>query len=658
MQNLLSLTEIFEGRVFRIPDYQRGYSWKRKHLEAFWDDLENLQDGHIHYTGVITVERPTHQQCLNWQREGEAFSERYWRQNGGFSELSFGGRTVHPFYVVDGQQRLLTIATLLATMTECEALPQVERDELKSQFLLNEKDGQQCYLFGYEVDLPSHWYLIQRIYQNLPESKEIETAYTDNLFEAKQFFAERLADLSANELRLLRKKVTASVQFNYYEVDKKLDVFVVFETMNNRGKILSKLELLKNRLLYLSTLLPEEDRPTLRQRINACWKLIHEWLAKARDRVLDDDEFLRIHWIMYFDHINDKQPQFQRGDPNERELGSFSEHLLDQWFIVKRIHSGELSAKDILAYVDNLGLSVERWFALNFPRHSKSSLSEPMRDWMERINALRPQSLFRPIILALLQKNFSDEEKVQLLRKIERHEFLVFALVKSRANANRPYFYRQANRLFVGQLQMESLIDDIRKKAGKFYTQDKFKEYVDKLFDEGSGDDRGYPEWPHLKFFLFEYENHLREQRSGEALAQRDTCDFERIYPKRIERDPSWHQDFDDIYSDDKCRKLCNSLGNLVLLSRPKKPQEMQFSSFEEKKRHPRQGNPDAETGYFSGSYSEREAAAFEFWRHKEIFERGIKMLNFMSERWEISLESKKLTLTQVNFEAEESESD
>ena len=135
MQHLLSLKEIFDGRVFRIPDYQRGYSWKKKHLEAFWDDLENLQDGHIHYTGVITVERPTHQQCLSWQREGEAFSEQNWRQNGDFSELFFGGRTVQPFYVVDGQQRLLTIAILLATMTECDSLPQAERDELASQFL-------------------------------------------------------------------------------------------------------------------------------------------------------------------------------------------------------------------------------------------------------------------------------------------------------------------------------------------------------------------------------------------------------------------------------------------------------------------------------------------------------------------------------------------
>ena len=231
---------------------------------------------------------------------------------------------------------------------------------------------------------------------------------------------------------------------------------------------------------------------------------------------------------------------------------------------------------------------------------------------------------------------------------------MVFALVNSRADANQAHFYRQANRLFVDRLPIESLIDDIRKKAGKFYTQDKFKEYVDELFDEGTNDDRGFSEWPHLEFLLFEYENFLRENRLGEALVQRETCSFERIYPKRIERDSSWHQDSDNIYSDDRCRKLCNSLGNLVLLSRPKKPQEMQFSSFEEKKRHSRPGNPGEETGYFNGSYSEREIAAFENWRHNEILERGVKMLGFMAERWEISLDEEiRKTLTQVNFGVE-----
>jgi uncharacterized protein with ParB-like and HNH nuclease domain len=94
-------------------------------------------------------------------------------------------------------------------------------------------------------------------------------------------------------------------RFNVYELEQELDVFVVFETTNNRGKPLSRLELLKNRLIYLSTLLPssavkEEDRDALRRNINDAWKTVFEFLGREKDQALDDDDFLRAHWIMYF----------------------------------------------------------------------------------------------------------------------------------------------------------------------------------------------------------------------------------------------------------------------------------------------------------------------------------------------------------------------
>jgi adenine-specific DNA-methyltransferase len=53
---LKSVAEIFNQTVFRIPDYQRGYAWGKKQREDFWEDLENLKEGQIHYTGVLTIE--------------------------------------------------------------------------------------------------------------------------------------------------------------------------------------------------------------------------------------------------------------------------------------------------------------------------------------------------------------------------------------------------------------------------------------------------------------------------------------------------------------------------------------------------------------------------------------------------------------------------
>ncbi len=54
--DLYSVSKIFSETLFRIPDYQRGYSWTEKQLKDFWSDIEQIEEGRNHYTGVITLE--------------------------------------------------------------------------------------------------------------------------------------------------------------------------------------------------------------------------------------------------------------------------------------------------------------------------------------------------------------------------------------------------------------------------------------------------------------------------------------------------------------------------------------------------------------------------------------------------------------------------
>ena len=93
--------------------------------------------------------------------------------------------------------------------------------------------------------------------------------------------------------------------FNLHEIDDDYDVFVAFETMNNRGKKLTNLELLKNRLIYLTTLYDDEvfdekDKSALRKKINDAWKEVYYQLGRNKSVPLSDDDFLRAHWIIYF----------------------------------------------------------------------------------------------------------------------------------------------------------------------------------------------------------------------------------------------------------------------------------------------------------------------------------------------------------------------
>ena len=52
---LQPLSGIFVKRIFRIPDYQRGYAWLQPQLVDFWEDLVNLQPNRNHYTGLLSL---------------------------------------------------------------------------------------------------------------------------------------------------------------------------------------------------------------------------------------------------------------------------------------------------------------------------------------------------------------------------------------------------------------------------------------------------------------------------------------------------------------------------------------------------------------------------------------------------------------------------
>ena len=100
--------------------------------------------------------------------------------------------------------------------------------------------------------------------------------------------------------------------------------------MNNRGKTLSDLELLKNRLIYLTTLytdaeLDPAERGDLRNLINDAWKEVYFQLGRNKSKPLNDDDFLRAHWMMYF--------KFSRQTGRD-----YIKFLLEEQFTPQRVH--------------------------------------------------------------------------------------------------------------------------------------------------------------------------------------------------------------------------------------------------------------------------------------------------------------------------------
>ena len=479
---LRSLNHIFTNRVFRIPDYQRGYSWGTAQLEDFWQDLLNIKDHKIHYTGLLTVEAVSYKEALQkeqwqndlWMIEEDADSTAY--------------------YVIDGQQRLTTsiilINEILSKLTEDQSINNKAKSYWVDKFLYQSVgEGYQSYLFGYERDNPSDEYFKTKILnqKSMSADKVAErTLYTSNLTTAKEFFIEHLNSLEFVELEKLFKRLINKFRFNFYEIDDELDVFVTFETMNNRGKPLSNLELLKNRLIYLSTLLETDEvsRQRLRQNINEAWKTVYEYLGRNEKRRMPDDDFLKNHWIMYYKY-------------DRKESNVYAKFLLNKVFTPDRANSGELKAPEIQAYLDSLAKAVKSWFFMHNPELSGYSVET--KEWLQKLNRIG-MAAFPPLLMAIMMRE-KEPEVLSFIKAAERFVFLVFRVSQRPSHTKNSDFYRLANQFYKGEEGLT--VSEVTSKVAtltdgewgegdnyEYYgwcDLDRFKGHIEDLFKRGKG---------------------------------------------------------------------------------------------------------------------------------------------------------------------------
>jgi len=509
------------------------------------------------------------------------------------------------------------------------------KQEHWQKFLVQEWEVSKTYLLGYERDNPSYEYLKTRVLNDpSSEYQGTQTTYTANLDAAQAFFRGKLRELQSAQLETLFKTLTQKFLFNVYELEEELDVFVVFETMNNRGKPLSKLELLKNRLIYLSTLLPEStrqaDKTALRRNINDAWKIVYEYLGREKESPLDDDEFLRAHWIIFFRYARD-------------EAGQFSRFLLGTHFTTQHVTQGRLSISELQRYVDSIQRSARKWHAIHFPA-SAEGLSQEVSTQLEKLVRLGTGA-FEPLILAAMLKYPDNADLPRLLIAAEKFVFLVSRLSQRRSDTGDSEFYRLAGQLYRGEKTLLEAISTVDSQTSYFFSAEKATLNLRELLQK----DGGFYSWDGVRYLLFEYEQNLRE-RSGVSTARlswevlkankRDMLSLEHIYP--VTPGDNWPS----FASRSELERLMlrGSLGNLLALSRQR---NSRFSNrpFVEKKQ-------DGEFGYFNGSYSEINVSQSEEWTPQAILNRGLEILDFLEVRWGVSLGSRyeKVKLLGLEF--------
>ena len=616
---LQSLSEIFNNRIFRIPDFQRGYSWEERQLDDFWEDLQNLHPNKIHYIGLLTVEPINNSDIQNVEK----WKDDLWLLKKGMTA----------YYVIDGQQRLTTLIILLheilRTFSEDEGINFGSKSEWTERFLYRSFNQiYKSFVFGYEKDNPSDEFFKTRILEQESSAadKYPETLYTANLMFAKEYFAKKLKNLSRERKEEIFDKAVNKLKFNYYEIDDSLDIYVTFETMNNRGKDLSHLELLKNRLIYLSTLLHESDdtKSRLRKDINETWKTVYEYLGKNKANPLDDDVFLFNHWIMYYTY-----------DRSQSDV--YADFLLKRKFTAKNVLNGLLTINDIKDYIDSLAKCVKKWYYIY--NIEQSDYSERIKEQIQKLDRVG-MGAFPPMIMAVFTKESREDLIWDFLDACERFNFLVFAISHRSSNTQNSNIYRMTREYYMGDTDIVTItanIDFLTDGEDENYYRgwfdlERFRNHIKELFLKNDKD--GFYSWNGLRYFLYEYElflqNNANTKVRWEDFSKRSKEDtIEHIFPQSATSE--YRQDhFRHLKPSDK-RLYLNSLGNLLLLSRSKNSKLQNFD-FERKKCLKNKDGKDI--GYYNGSYSEIEVSKQTEWTPEQIKERGLLMLQFMEDRW------------------------
>lgn len=225
-----SLEEIIISKKYKVPLYQRSYSWEIDQVSELWDDI--LRNNPPYFLGILMLR-------------------------------VLDGKDL--FEVVDGQQRLATLLLLLRAAAEVIELQDIKIAEKINQKYIHQERGlkktPELTLSLNRQDKEKFESLL--LGKSLMVDKKYESwKRIDNTM---KFFREKLEEILKNKgldniISIIDEKVLA-LSFLDVEVEKDSDVYLFFETLNDRGMDLSIADLVKNRVCAVMAKpgeLPEE----------------------------------------------------------------------------------------------------------------------------------------------------------------------------------------------------------------------------------------------------------------------------------------------------------------------------------------------------------------------------------------------------------------
>lgn len=253
---LLSLHDLLKERLFRIPEYQRSYSWRSKQRSDLFADINKISaSDESHFMATVVGLRRGTRMILTTE--------------------------FHDVDVVDGQQRITTLVVLLKAIElrlgSSDPTEQAVAAELRS--LLVKADQLAPVLLQTNHDSSQH--CVTYLRNGTHADPKSATTVADRCLLEAMAECEHFADAwkSRGELLKLVTLLKNKLKFIFHEIDSESAVYTVFEVLNSRGLDVSWFDRLKSILMGMAFESKTGNEAAVIDELHRLWREIYSHIG-------------------------------------------------------------------------------------------------------------------------------------------------------------------------------------------------------------------------------------------------------------------------------------------------------------------------------------------------------------------------------------------
>ena len=516
---------------FKIPEFQRPYSWHRNNYNTFLDDFKSTLSGErTHYLGNV-----------------------FYQQNGRDESI-----------IIDGQQRITTILLMLTAIYHLvQDRPELADESelalrIKDDFLENKygPENNRVKLRGMTDD--------DQIFKRIFKRQVKDDDKTSGLYEAYEYLRDQLGlwfDQGLSPQDLVEGLANLKIIEIQLEPDRGDDLQKIFEGINSTGEPLGEGDKIRNFALMLNQ---EEIRNRV---IENYWRVIEEELVKTKTRTDFIADFFRKFLISQLGQ-----------DIKEREVYA----KFKDFFRTKVTDQSDVSQID--DFYQSLLAGLERYLILKHNSMPASGQYDAFRRQAFRINYLEIEVVY-PFLMSVL----ADFQAGRLSEKAAKEMFtltesyLTRRLIVGIRTTGLNNFYHGLWHNIAAYSRDNQQADYVEiykyilltRKSGLHFPS---RRYIEERFaDSGNTNNR------YLYFILSSWDDYRQPKESfllDRIKLGKSSYSLEHIMPQTLNKD--WKRDLGDNWAETHERYL-NCLANLTLTAYNS---EYSNKRFEEKLRH------------------------------------------------------------------------